>query len=535
MHRRSRSNSKSRSKLIRLGGGKYIAQGTHGCSFLPPLALQDVASASALAPAPASVGNMGKIMDAYAATAELKAMQPFIAIDREGVYGVYATSLDLKRVDLSLAIETAQGAHELARCTLTHATKSLGKAARIATEAHATTNRADADAVVRAYDEAHRAAKMRSDEEIAVFNALPPPATQAELMRRKLQRAEVIKNQDNARDFFMYQIETKFFAGGDMNAVLAKLWDRFSTPSDNVDNDAFKCMYAFANLAQGLAVYHGAGLVHRDIKPANIVISDDKDGTAFKFIDFGSALTRQDAAIDKYQESRYSCWPLITTLVFNERTMGRQFTVSELRTEFVNRALLCAPFQWLPAWEKTTATISQMHDALRPIITTDNAALYADVYSLFVTTLPVLYFAATGVTFCSNRHGGATWKQTQTLASPSVFTDRGAHVHELVAQLIHDVCCGRVISAQVARDRFQVVLDALRRVQFGSGPFVKANKAKAKAKAKPKAKATIVSTMPRAKARADAYVSSPDSDSDVEPEPTASPRRKRNSSCKPRS
>ncbi|QEL20114.1 serine/threonine-protein kinase [Limnoglobus roseus] len=86
---------------------------------------------------------------------------------------------------------------------------------------------------------------------------------------------------------------TRMYAAGEVNGVsyIAMEYAPGRTIKEIVAEDGpmppGEAARVFAEIADGLAAMHNAGLIHRDIKPANIIITPD--GTA-KLIDFGFAL-----------------------------------------------------------------------------------------------------------------------------------------------------------------------------------------------------------------------------------------------------
>ncbi len=105
---------------------------------------------------------------------------------------------------------------------------------------------------------------------------------EAEAMRR-LEHARVVRFLDHGEQDDVAYIVTELVEGRDLAARLATGRMSFAEIVD-----------VFAQVCDGVAAAHAAGLVHRDLKPANILVGKDNN---VKVADFGLAQLGADVAI----------------------------------------------------------------------------------------------------------------------------------------------------------------------------------------------------------------------------------------------
>ncbi|GAA2753927.1 serine/threonine-protein kinase [Amnibacterium kyonggiense] len=96
--------------------------------------------------------------------------------------------------------------------------------------------------------------------------------------------AGTVRREDGTETDFLVMERMR---GGDLHALLARRplrWDQAAALG--------------AELAEGLALLHGAGLVHRDVKPANVLIAtvDPDERLRARLADFGTAIGAVDLA-----------------------------------------------------------------------------------------------------------------------------------------------------------------------------------------------------------------------------------------------
>jgi len=137
-------------------------------------------------------------------------------------------------------------------------------------------------------------------DRFVALKVLPPQAVaDTERKRRFIQEAKSASALNHPNIITVYEIantgDTSYIA---MEYVTGRTLDALASPRGFRLHDALN--YA-TQIADALAVAHGAGIIHRDIKPANIMITDR--GLA-KVLDFGLAkLTEVAPAVDHYGDT----------------------------------------------------------------------------------------------------------------------------------------------------------------------------------------------------------------------------------------
>ena len=479
VHARNRTRTRSKSpkrsprrtkstRSNRLTGGLFKGSGSYGCGFLDPLATTGATRVTA----PGK--RIGKVMSRRDAETELAAMRPFMALDPKGQWGVYADATPLL-VDSANAVESAGSAVELRKCDVKHLQHAIELAAQ-AQEKPPGQERTDYIEAMKATYELRKKqyAELKDDTNQKAFLEAHPEMKIDDL-------------------YDMFQLEYDFASAGDMWDVFNKLAEESFTDYTDVCLRVQAHFVAFSNLTHGLAAYHAGSLVHRDIKPTNIVLASgthDAPGE-YKFIDFGASLPLAEAKTSNYQANPYIYWPLYTIVVFAEIELQQKEEREHRALPPINSDDLLSLQQdeedkdggmWFPRWVNNASVYERAMKNLDKFAIGGNvtavgavdlgrvAALYADVFALYVPTLAHLYWALTYVRFTEHAAKDATSPAAYEISpplqdgeSPTMFafasSELGGRVSAALAQLMVDVSCGVLVTASDAAVRFQRVVD----------------------------------------------------------------------------
>jgi serine/threonine protein kinase/Tol biopolymer transport system component len=130
----------------------------------------------------------------------------------------------------------------------------------------------------------YKARDTHLDRFVAIKVLPPEKTTEAERKRRFLQEAKAASALNHPNILHVYDVET----AGDLDFIAMEYFEG-QTLADLIGRKGLSVRdtlrYA-VQVADGLAVAHGAGIVHRDIKPGNIMINEKG---LIKILDFGLA------------------------------------------------------------------------------------------------------------------------------------------------------------------------------------------------------------------------------------------------------
>jgi serine/threonine protein kinase len=414
--------------------------------------------------------RLGKVMTLDTATTELAAMLPFMALDSQGEYGVYASASKPLRVDLSSVAKSAGGVSELNKCSLMD--NELKQAHLLAVAASSASSPEEARSIIQRARNDMQVAFVKLAELKAAYNK-EPSAERRQAIRQFFALNEALfEHQD------MFQIDFGFASSGDMHTVIRAL-EGAKRERSAFDQSFIRAhLRAFANLARGLAVYHAGALVHRDIKPPNIVLAN---GTvmapqAYKFIDFGESMPLSQARENSWQKAKYPFWPVFTRVIFSKVAQRQSLTKESLASEeslsdisylIRDQATLKTVGEW---WVPAEAVLKQLFVDVNNHMGTgarvvdkklaEAATIHADLYGLFVPTLASLYYALTGVrvSIDPDKYVSTWTEDDKTLSSPFTSSDFGHRVHAAVAELAFNVSKGVLSTAAEAAAELQRIV-----------------------------------------------------------------------------
>jgi len=209
--------------------------------------------------------------------------------------------------------------------------------------------------------EVYRARDSRLGREVAV-KLIPVNHAQDEIARDRIEReARIVASLNHPNILALYDIGT---ANGAMYMV-TELVD--GEPLRGLTPPLRKCLDIAAQIADGLAAAHAAGITHRDLKPDNVMVT--RDGRV-KLLDFGVAL-RSRLIADMEATISYEETGLLTgTLGYMAPEQVRAIDVDSRADIFSFGALLYELLTGARAFQGATAA-----DVMTAVLTADPPAL----------------------------------------------------------------------------------------------------------------------------------------------------------------
>ena len=209
--------------------------------------------------------------------------------------------------------------------------------------------------------EVYRARDSRLGREVAV-KLIPVNHAQDEIARDRIEReARIVASLNHPNILALYDIGT---ASGAMYMV-TELVD--GEPLRGLTPPLRKCLDIAAQIADGLAAAHAAGITHRDLKPDNVMVT--RDGRV-KLLDFGVAL-RSRLIADMEATISYEETGLLTgTLGYMAPEQVRAIDVDSRADIFSFGALLYELLTGARAFQGATAA-----DVMTAVLTADPPAL----------------------------------------------------------------------------------------------------------------------------------------------------------------